>query len=182
LWWLSHIAGSESVTGINTDAKPWKVLGLLDASRLCPWGVEPLVAIYQQAASTGPKQLVIAFRGTDPLNLMDWVTKSRFELTDWIGGRDAQVHRSFQESLQAKFKTTKKDLTTGKVAVGSTIESVLLNLVRTHDARVWLTGHSLGGALAQLMAASLEPRVNNLSNGSGDQCMRSKIHSRGWSV
>ena len=90
-----------------------------------------------QAYATGDADnAFIVFRGTQSGNLLDFVTDAKAVLWRWPGGPGA-VHLGF---LQA-------------------FESVATPLLAWRAActakRVWITGHSLGAALATLLAARL---------------------------
>lgn len=78
--------------------------------------------------------VVIAFRGTS--DLQDWRTDIKVRRNDWDGRK---VHRGFATAFEAVRKTI--------------LEEVLPGYDRY---RIWITGHSLGGALAILCASNLE--------------------------
>jgi triacylglycerol lipase len=80
--------------------------------------------------------LLAAFRGSD--NIADWRANIQ-AVTDPGVLPGTQVHEGFQDAFQA-----------GALAIGRLIERAW-----THDQAIWITGHSLGGALAVLLAASL---------------------------
>lgn len=75
---------------------------------------------------------IVAFRGTD--DVRDWLANLNIDRVDRCGG---QVHQGFHKAEQ------------------SLAERVLEELPAT-DSRVWITGHSLGGALATLFAYRLQ--------------------------
>ena len=80
--------------------------------------------------------IVVAFRGTEPTKLKDLLTD--IELT-MIDGPLGKVHEGFWESLDGIWNKLER-------AIAS----------RQNGKRaVWFTGHSLGGALAQLAVAKL---------------------------
>lgn len=94
----------------------------------------------QAIVCADPDILLIAFRGTEPGNLMDWLTNARFELTSGpIKNSSNKVHRGFQDALDSAWPQ---------------LEDAISDLWTSNQA-IWVTGHSLGAALATLTAARL---------------------------
>lgn len=91
------------------------------------------------------RMIVMAFRGTEPKEIRDWLSDS--STPPWPGpGGTGFVHYGFAQALESVFPDIRKTLTE----------------LRDNDQTVWLTGHSLGGALAMLTAARLvleDPRL-----------------------
>lgn len=88
-----------------------------------------------QALVGSTKQaIVVAFRGTEPTKLKDLLTDIELCMVD---GPLGKVHEGFWESLEA---------------IWSKLERAI---AARHDGKraLWFTGHSLGGALAQLAVA-----------------------------
>jgi triacylglycerol lipase len=75
------------------------------------------------------RDVIVAFRGT--ADLRNWLTDLDCELTR-VGS--CRVHRGFYQAMKA----VEPDLS--------------VHLAEARGARVWVTGHSLGGALAMLWA------------------------------
>ena len=92
--------------------------------------------------------MLVAFRGTEASDVADWITDADISLVD--GPLDGQVHEGFYDAL-------------------ADVWQVLHHEVRILDPQqrksLWVTGHSLGGALAALAAArwvELGRRVSGL--------------------
>ena len=80
--------------------------------------------------------VILAFRGTD--DVADWLINLNVKQIEEHG---ALVHRGFSRAL---------------AAVWSRIETQLQSLLDRHPRKIWVTGHSLGGALATLAALRLQ--------------------------
>lgn len=87
------------------------------------------------AAADDEGQAIIAFRGTQADSFRDLVTDASFILENW--DRPGRVHSGFSASLS------------------SILAPIALWLHETDPKRLLLTGHSLGAALATLLAARL---------------------------
>lgn len=90
-----------------------------------------------QAFMAGNSEMIImAFRGTEPTNLKDWMTDLQIRRKT---GPYGKVHRGFLKGFQVMWPEIRAKLKEWQ----------------TQAQSLWLTGHSLGGALATLAMASL---------------------------
>jgi triacylglycerol lipase len=82
--------------------------------------------------------IIVAFRGTEPSQIRDWLSDVN---TPVIPGpaRKGLIHLGFGRALASVYPE-----------IRDTIEEV-----RTNNQTLWFTGHSLGGALAMLAAATM---------------------------
>jgi triacylglycerol lipase len=86
--------------------------------------------------------IIVAFRGTQPNRAMDWFVDAQAIPRPWDHGAGL-VHHGFYEALRAVWGVTLPD---GRKVLPD-------RLLNRGDKTVWITGHSLGGALAELCAA-----------------------------
>ena len=90
-----------------------------------------------QAFVTGNNDaIIVAFRGTEPKKLQDWVTDADFDLVD---GPLGEVHDGFYRALRFVWRELSK----------------ATKDFQDKGQSLWFTGHSLGAALATLAVASL---------------------------
>lgn len=146
----------------------------IKAKALNEWGFEVFNFIKRAdtqcfIASTN-QFIVIAFRGTEVNKYKDLLTDADLALTTGYGGK---VHKGFKQAY-------------------AKVRSVVKEKLKAHNAEnktLWLTGHSLGGALAVLAAYELkqqgykvngvytigQPRVgNNSFSNSFDKLLKNK--------
>lgn len=92
------------------------------------------------------KKIIISFRGTEG-KISDWATDAKLLKKTWIEANPlGEVHSGFYGALSSIWNDIVKEV----------------NLLRTNNQSIWITGHSLGGAIAVLAAATFEmqtPRI-----------------------
>ncbi|MCP2331061.1 lipase family protein [Actinoalloteichus caeruleus] len=101
--------------------------------------VTPLPIDHTQAfVAASDSMIIVAFRGTEPTQIRDWLTDANAPAGPGPDRRGL-VHLGFSQALASVHP-----------ALLATLEEF-----RDNDQTLWFTGHSLGGALAQLAAAWL---------------------------
>ena len=128
--WLGHAADHayDDLGSISELFQGWTVSMLSD-----------LVTDTQGYVATNDSMIVIAFRGTEPKRIKDWLTDAEIFL-DTAPTREAgKVHHGFSSRL----KTVWKQLL------------VALQAELASGKKIWVTGHSLGAGLAALATARL---------------------------
>ncbi|KAI3914301.1 hypothetical protein MKW92_037379 [Papaver armeniacum] len=110
-------------------------------------------------APTNANMIVVAFRGTEPFNMKDWSTD--VDLSWFSMGKMGRVHLGFMKALGLQndkdyIKGWPKTYTGSKVLAYYTIRDQLNKLLEQNKgARIIITGHSLGAALATLFPSVL---------------------------
>lgn len=113
---------------------------LIEATTLREWGYSRFqfvdVGGTQVFLAADDDCVLICFRGTEVNEIEDWITDTRMELVD--GPMQGKVHSGFYDALSK---------------VWQLVDESLRKLDPRGNKRVFLTGHSLGAALAALAAA-----------------------------
>jgi triacylglycerol lipase len=120
----------ESETTVNAQAAAWGMKSAFASA-------DHLLEGDTQAVVLGDAdKVIVAFRGTEPANLRDWVTDAEAIL---VPGPAGMVHKGFLDAL-------------------TLVHRSLREIIRTFQDRgqsLWVAGHSLGAALATLFVAKL---------------------------
>ncbi len=92
-------------------------------------------------------KIIVCFRGTEG-KFADWLTDANLIKKKWTkASHKGDVHSGFYGALSSIWKDVYKEVVT----------------LRTNKQSIWITGHSLGGALAALSAATFELQKPRLS-------------------
>lgn len=91
-----------------------------------------------------PAYIIVAFRGTKPTDVTDWLVDAKFLKTEHeLGGK---VHSGFSGSFEAV-----------EAQLGEVLTQFSANTIP-----IWFVGHSLGGAMAVLAAAKFRENVGGI--------------------
>ena len=100
----------------------------------------------QGFVASNANMILISFRGTEPKQLLDWMTDADAIPVDFLGGK---VHAGFLRALNYIWD----DVTSAIAALQTDAQSV------------WITGHSLGAALATLAVGKFRIELAKPVNG-----------------
>jgi len=130
----------EAEETIRTTVREWGFprFAFLHASTVMGTAGVPVPVDTQAFVCSGRDTTLIAFRGTEALNIKDWVTDLMIA-TVYAPVGVGKVHRGFD----AAFSAIRPQL------------ELALNEQYDGHSPIWITGHSLGGALSILAAAQL---------------------------
>jgi len=93
------------------------------------------------APAAGENVIVLSFRGATPTAGRNWITDLTAHRRPYPGLRGATVHKDFYNAYLSVARQ-----------VNRAVKSLLANCQKCH---IYITGHSLGGAIATLAAADL---------------------------
>lgn len=129
-----------NLTATSFDASNARECADASARAYAAWSVACLATDTQVLVQESADYIVVAFRGTS--NLRDWITDAQFTqrlLVEEADGAECKVHHGFLDAYESVISD-----------LGHYLSSI-------HRHRpVFVTGHSLGGALAILAALELK--------------------------
>src|SRR5689334_4137241 len=99
----------------------------------------------QGFVATKEKTVVLSFRGTEGLNPFDWDTDFTLRRKDL--GNGILVHAGFYNAISDQYELINKHL---QVLKPFRRGLILLQKAGAEDGKLWITGHSLGAALASV--------------------------------
>ncbi|CAB4389010.1 unnamed protein product [Rhizophagus irregularis] len=100
--------------------------------------------------------IIIAFKGTTPTNFAEWLGNLTFQCVDARNYLFGQVHRGFYNYLfPLDEESAGKNYPCQKIIESINCKATTLKKMNGRKVNLWITGHSLGGALATLFYARL---------------------------
>jgi len=100
--------------------------------------------------------IVVAFKGTTPTNFAEWLGNLTFQCVDARNYLFGQVHRGFYNYLfPIDEESAGKNYPCQKIIEAINCKANTLKKRNGRKVNLWITGHSLGGALATLFYARL---------------------------
>ncbi|MER6992478.1 lipase family protein [Saccharopolyspora hirsuta] len=92
----------------------------------------------QGFAAGSDRMIVVAFRGTEPAKIKDWLSDANALIAPGPAGKGL-VHQGFSRALDSVYPQVRE----------------AVERFRGREQTLWFTGHSLGGALAMLASARM---------------------------
>jgi triacylglycerol lipase len=135
---LCALAAAAYGADLSDLSDGWDVAG-----RIVDAGTDTQVMIWKN-----PRDMVVGFRGTR--SLRNFVTDLNCRRVPLLPGKEAEVHEGFQRALDGVYE-----------ALQSSVEEMTGG---PGAPRLWITGHSLGGALAMLCAWRISNLRSEISN------------------
>jgi triacylglycerol lipase len=115
---------------IDAQAREWGLKSQFISER------HPLLGDTQVAVLGDADKVIVGFRGTQPTSLRDWMTDARMAL---VPGPAGMVHKGFHNALALAYAPVRETI----------------DRFQDRGQSLWVTGHSLGAALATLLVAKL---------------------------
>ena len=136
LAWASDLAYGDTPEDIAKQAAAWG----FDSKHVI--NIDPGNTVLQAIILGGPQAVILAFRGTRSDQISDWMTDADIKQTSFcsmFGGPDiGQVHYGFSNLLKSSWDD-----------IWGAVKSF-----QDNGQTLWITGHSLGGALAVMATAA----------------------------
>jgi putative lipase involved disintegration of autophagic bodies len=100
--------------------------------------------------------IIIAFKGTSTTNFAEWLSNLTFQCVDARNYLFGQVHKGFYDYLfPIDEESAGKNYPCQKIIEAINCKATTLKNKNDKKVNLWITGHSLGGALATLFYARL---------------------------
>ena len=117
----------------------------------------------QVLAAANEKMIIVAFRGTEPDKLADWLVNAEIIQKPWrvfFGEPDlGRVHHGFMRNTAFVWEQLSQFVAGGRAAPKGSAGG------RTNNQTLWLAGHSLGGAMALIAGAAFAFSEHQTVNG-----------------
>lgn len=147
----------------------------------------PVVGIFY--APSHPDFIVVAFKGTSPTNFSEWIVDFSYNYVDsgeWLGPGYGRVHQGFYSALYpvaggAYFPggvTPYEHIRRGVVEATQSLRK----LNGGKDVNVYVTGHSLGAALASMFYARAVARPDDFYYTDPSTSMDSSVETLGGAI
>lgn len=144
-YWLCKAAGLayEDESEIRSEIREWGFdrFRFFHSKHEMPFPLDDT----QAYVAASDNMIILAFRGTEPTNVRDWLSDVNAPAAPGPS-QQGLVHLGFNQALDSVYPE-----------IRDTIEEF-----RTDEQTLWITGHSLGGALAMLAGARMhfeEPKL-----------------------
>jgi hypothetical protein len=135
LCWVSQLAYESDAGKINGIAARW---GFADTILFDRRISVPLPTTDTKGLIlTGPRAMILAFAGTDPLSFANWITDF-----DWVP-KSGDLHTGFRMAADVAWNDSR----------------AAARAAAKHELKLFITGHSLGGALVTLTANRLQSEL-----------------------
>lgn len=147
LAYVCSVIAGWSYSDQPTLEKRLKYYGLADATVRQVAVLNPAMLIVSTAylvRSACGRVAILSFRGTEPTNLINWMTDTDVTQRNFAG--NGRVHQGFYENLQAVWEEVDEMVDQATRTNGDGRDAV---------EKLFVTGHSLGAAMAVIAAAKL---------------------------